>query len=381
MASVIEQVIGQTARPTATSNIARPLSVCHISLGLATGGLERLLVDFARFHDRTGHRLVFVALYDEGRPAQEIRSAGCDVIALRSKGKSRWRRVRDLMRIFREYEIQVVHTHNAFAHVYGTVAARWAGVPLVINTRHGQRIGHGWKTECQYRFVSRWADGMVCVSEDAAKLSREKDRIPARKVRCIWNGIDLERFRFCGPAVRPWAISVGRLSPEKDFPTMVRAASLAAPYIPGFRLRIVGNGPERERLETLVRELNAGNCIELLGERSDIPELLKDSGFYICSSLTEGVSLTLLEAMAVGLPILATRVGGNPEVVVEGQTGRLVPAGDPQLLADEIVSFCRDSEGWPTMGLLGRRRVEEHFDIRRTVRDYESFYQELIAAR
>src|SRR6185369_6443075 len=146
-----------------------------------------------------------------------------------------------------------------------------------------------------------------------------------------------------GPSSHPTAISVARLSGEKDFPTLIRAAALAVREVPEFRLQIVGDGGEHVALNALIRKLNIGPWVQLLGERNDIPELLANAGFFVSSSLTEGISLTLLEAMAVGLPVLATNVGGNPEIVDAGMTGRLVEPGNPQALADAIVAMCRDA--------------------------------------
>lgn len=359
----------------------RRTRVCHVSVGLTTGGLERLLVDFARFHDRTRFDLSFVALHDLGRPADEIRATGCDVYALHAESRGVVYRVRELSRLFRENGIDVVHTHNLAPHFNGTIAARWAGVSVVVNTRHGQRFGGNWKSQFLFRSVRRGVSRFVTVSDDAARLCRDSDGIPAGKVTRIWNGIDLARFPFRGPSARPTAISVARLSPEKDFPTLIRAAALAVQSVPEFRLQIVGNGAVRPALENLVQELDVGHRVEFLGERSDIPELLANAGFFVSSSLTEGVSLTLLEAMAIGLPILTTNVGGNPEVVADGETGRLVKAGDVKGLADGIVAMCRDAVEWPDMGRRGRDRVENNFDVRQMLRNYEQLYDELLVGR
>lgn len=376
MASVATHLESASSR---NLGVARRTRVCHVSVGLTTGGLERLLVDFARFHDRESYELVFVALQGLGKPAEEIRAAGCEVHALPNPSRGRWQRLRDLARLFRDLTPDVVHTHNQLPHVYGTAAARWAGVPAVIHTRHGQRFGHRWKSRLLFNVMSRGVDRIVSVSDDAARLCRSEDRVPQTKLKRIWNGIDLDRFCFRGPSERPVGICVARLSAEKDFPTLLKAVAIAARDVPEFRLQLVGNGAQRPLLERLIATLGLHEQVELLGERGDIPDLLANAGFFISSSLTEGLSLTLLEAMAVGLPILATSVGGNPEIVVEGVTGRLVPAADPSALAAGIVQMCRDSSAWPDMGRCARGRVEEHFDIRHMLRHYEDLYQETLA--
>lgn len=355
----------------------RPLRVCHVSLGLATGGLERLLVDFAKFHHRDQCEMTFLALHAAGRPADEIRDCGCEVRALNSHGQGRLAVWKQLARLFRELQPDVVHTHNAAPHWYATPAARWAGVPIVVNTRHGQRFGQTWRSQWQYRLAARMVDRIVAVSEDAAALCLREDKLPAEKVITIWNGIDLDRFQYRGPVTRPELISVARLSAEKDFPTLLRAVDLARQHIPELRLRIIGDGAERPGLEKLAVSWQLGGHVEFLGERSNVPELLASAGCFVSSSLTEGISLTLLEAMAVGLPVLATSVGGNPEIVVEGETGRLVPAADPAAFAAGIVRMWQERAQWESYGRQGRTRIANHFDIRRMVQQYEDLYAAL----
>lgn len=361
---------------TAAPVPVRPLRVCHVSLTLQTGGLERILADIARHHDPAGCVPEFVAIREIGRFADEIRLTGCPVHALTPAG--RIGQVRQMMRLFHAGRFDVVHTHNTYPHLYASLAARLAGVPVVVNTRHGQRAGHGWKSRTQFRWASHLVDRIIAVSDDAARLCVEVDGVNARKVLRVWNGIDLSDFAYSGPAAAPIAISVARLSAEKDFPTLLRAVALAVREVPDLQLKLVGDGAERPKLEALSRELGITNSVEFLGERTDVPKLLAQAGFFVSSSLTEGISLTLLEAMAVGLPVVATAVGGNPEIVANGVTGQLVPAADPESLARAIVGLCRDQHRWPDLGRAGRDRVTQHFEVRRMVADYEQIYRELL---
>ena len=366
--------------PTRTVTTAvRPLRVCHVSLTLKTGGLERILADLARHHDQAVCLPEFLAIREVGRFADQIRDAGGIVHRLRPAG--RWGQIQQMRRIFREQDFDIVHTHNTYPHLYASIAARLAQVPVVVNTRHGQRAGHGWKSRTQFRWASHLVDRIITVSDDAASLCIDVDGIDRKKVQRIWNGIDLADFAFSGPIAMPIAISVARLSAEKDFPTLLRAIPLVVSAIPKFRLKIVGDGPEREGLEILTRELGMSGHVELLGERTDVPQLLREAGFFVSSSLTEGISLTLLEAMAVGLPIVATAVGGNPEIVLPGTTGSLVPASNPAALADAIVTMCHSQSSWSAMGKAGRDRVARHFDVRRMASDYEQLYRDLISQR
>lgn len=359
-----------------SSNVVR---VCHVSMSLQTGGLERLLVDFSRFHDRHRFAMQFVALSGNGQPADDIRAAGCPVRVLNESVKIRkLRTVVELAKVLRAERIQVVHTHNTYAHFYGSLAAKLAGVAVIVNTQHGRGCGKGWKAKWQFRIANRLTQQIVGVSRDAAQLCQHDDPISREKMIAIWNGINLDRFTYVGPKLVPTAISVARLSKEKDFPTLIEAVRQVLPHVPDFRLQIVGDGPERATIEKKISELNLGNHIDLLGERHDVAQLLTQAGFFVSATRTEGVSLTLLEAMAVGLPIVTTTVGGNPEVVVDGRTGRLVPDGDPLALARAIIDMCNDRGSWTLMGLLGRQRVEENFEIRNMIGCYETLYEELL---
>ena len=357
------------------------ISVCHLSMNLTTGGLERLLVDFAQFGDRTRFHPQFAALNELGKPAEEIKAEGFTVQSMRFGQVGRRQMLRNLTDLFRNSGVQLVHTHNTYAHFYGALAARRAEIPVVVNTQHGAGCGPTWKHRLQFRIANRWTQRIVGVSEDCASLCRSAHSRAAGKITCIHNGIDLSRFTYQGPnraGDRPTAISVSRLSPEKDLSTLLRAVTRVIREVPEFRLLIVGDGPDRGALEELARERELTQHVEFLGERSDVPELLATAGFFVSSSLTEGISLTLLEAAAVGLPIVATSVGGNPEIVLHGKTGRIVPPDNPGYLAQAMIQTCRDRDAWQVMGELGRQRVEQHFEIRRMVRDYEALYSELL---
>jgi glycosyltransferase involved in cell wall biosynthesis len=357
----------------------RPVRVCHVSLTLKTGGLERLLADIARHHDANRCHVEFLALNEVGRFADVIREAGCRVHVLQSAG--RIGKLRQMVRLFRAGQFDVVHTHNTYPHIYGSIAARMAGVPVVINTRHGQRAGHGWKSKVQFRWASHLVDKIVAVSDDASRLCIEADGVRSHKVTRIWNGIDVDDFKYTGPLKTPVAISVARLSAEKDFPTLLRAMAIAVRQVPDLVLNLVGDGPERNRLERLSAELKLTDSVRFLGDRADVPALLSSAGFFVTASLTEGISLTLLEAMAVGLPVIATAVGGNTEIVDDPLTGRLVPPNDEDRLAAAMVDMCQQSQRWAVLGRAGRDRVQSHFDVRRMVVDYECLYRNLLSER
>ncbi|QDV18620.1 Putative glycosyltransferase EpsF [Gimesia panareensis] len=357
---------------------ARKLRVCHLSLTLCTGGLERLLVDFARFYNSDLFELEFVALGETGAPAEDIQKLGCPVIQFPLTAPGKLGRIRQLQEFFKEKNYDLLHTHNAYPHFYGTLAGRLAGIPAIVQTRHGRRFGNTFNERLQFALASRLADRVIPVSDDTGNRCREVGWLSQSKVTRIWNGIDVDRFAFSGPAAQMRAITVSRLSPEKDLATLLKAVRLVKETIPEFELMIVGDGPERKKLEQITAALHLESRVRFLGERNDVPDLLTQAGFYVSSSLTEGISLTLLEAMSVGLPIVATSVGGNPEIVQQPDTGLLVPSANAALLSDAICEMCSQPDKWLAMGQAARERVEQHFNVRSMIKDYEDLYHQIL---
>src|SRR5262249_48151277 len=197
-----------------------------------------------------------------------------------------------------------------------------------------------------------------------------------KKILTIWTGIDATRFASGGPQRGGPVVMVGRLSFEKDGATLIRAAAVARRSFPAFQLQIAGEGTCMPGLQELTKELALEGAVQFRGEVHNIPELLAQSSFLVLPSLTEGISLTLLEAMARGLPVVATRVGGNPEVVLDGQTGFLVPVQQPDRLAERMVHLLQNPDLCRTMGQQARARVMQHFEVSSMVARYETLYQE-----
>jgi glycosyltransferase involved in cell wall biosynthesis len=277
----------------------------------------------------------------------------------------------------------VVHTHNPQPHYFGVAAARLARVPALVHTKHGRNRPDKPRRVALNSLAARLSDRVVCVSSNAETVARRTERVPPKKLCLIRNGVALPEFvataRPRDAAKR--AIHVARLNVVKDQRTLLRAVRLVADELPDFVLEIVGDGEERKALECLCDELRLSDHVRFLGERSDVSSLLGGARLFVLSSLGEGLSMTLLEAMASALPIVATAVGGNAEVVVHGETGLLVPPRSPQQLAAAMLELVRDPDKASQMGQAGRRRVEAEFDMQRVAARYESLYHEVLAAR
>lgn len=353
--------------------------VVHISLGTDVGGMEKLLVEFARHSDRERFDLGFVSLQPRGKLAGEIGKAGWPVFDFRKTSGVNPGLILMLARTLRRLRPQVVHTHNTSGFLYGVPAASLARVPRIIHTRHGQRIGATRRQTWLFRQLSKVVDRMVSVCEDGQRLTAAEG-IVAERTCTIRNGVDLMRFPLVGAKADGRAVSVGRLSSEKNIDTLIRAVGIAndriGPAGPALQLDIVGDGEEREPLEALSRELGLERLVYFHGLRSDIPAVLAGASMFVLPSLTEGISLTLLEAMASGLPVVASRVGGTPEVVADHTTGLLVPAGDPGAFAEAMLRIHQDHRLGERYGQRGRARVAQEFTVEKMVSAYQRLYDE-----
>jgi sugar transferase (PEP-CTERM/EpsH1 system associated) len=353
---------------------SRPLRVVHVSFGLDVGGQEKLLVELARHSDRSQVRLTFVSLGHRGALASDLEACGATVVALEQPSGLKMGLIWRLARIFRRAKPDVVHTHDQRSLFYAALAARLANVPRVVHTRHGRDVNATTRQLAMVRHLSRLVDRFVCVSGDVADLSIAQGVAPDR-LRTIFNGIDVERFAFSGPNAGGPIVAVARLSPEKDLANLIQAVAIAGRHDPSLRVEVAGDGPCRAELGHLVGALGLEGRVSFLGEVRDVAGLLAHGALFVLPSRSEGISLTLLEAMACGLPVVATRVGGTPEVVRDGQSGLLVSARDPEALAEAILRLRRDPEEARRMGEAGRRRVERDFGIHRMVADYLSLYE------
>jgi glycosyltransferase involved in cell wall biosynthesis len=361
---------------------AARIRVLHVVRRLDLGGLEMVVLNLVRGMDRERFECRVLCLGERGAIAFRFDEIGVSVETLGARGRTD-AVLRLTRRLWRD-RIDVLHTHNPAPHLVGAVARTLARVPVLVHTKHGRNYPGHPRAVLANRWASRNTDAVVAVSEDAAEVARRVERVTPAKVRVIHNGIDLDGLpapeRRSGDGYGR-AVSVARLHAVKDQATLFRAARRIADARPQFRLALVGDGPERPALERLRHELALEENVCLHGHRDDVQASLRESDIFMLSSASEGLSLTLLEAMAAGLPVIATDVGGNREVVTHGETGLLVAPGSPEALAAATLSLLDDPARALAMGRAGRQRVERVFDLRLMVRRYEDLYRELIARK
>jgi sugar transferase (PEP-CTERM/EpsH1 system associated) len=362
------------------------LHVTHVVHWLRVAGLENGVVNLVNGL-RSDLNQTIICLEDVG-PLKERLAPHIQVVSL-GKKYPRNLRVWELARIIRKLRPDIVHSRN-WAGIDAVMAARISRVPVVIHGEHGREAidpkGQNRRRKLIRRALSPFVDQYVTVSDDLRHWL-VNGRIPEKKIIRIHNGVDTSRFSngsretargLLGVSSDQVVIgTVGRLDPVKDHTTLIRAFAMVQPQHTRSVLIIVGEGLLRLALENQIEELRLGGQVRLIGERSDIPAILKAFDVFVLPSIAEGLSNTILEAMASELPVIATRTGGNPELVKDGVTGSLVPVQNPATLADAMEMYLKDSELRAAHGKAGRERVVRQFTVERMVAQYLSLYLSL----
>lgn len=361
--------------------------VLQVVLNLAPGGTERLVVETVRrLHHR--FRMAVCCLDDDGPWAEELRQEGVEVMTLRRRPGFQPSLGQDIARMAARHGAGVLHCHHYSPFVYGCIARTLSPRLRLLFTEHGR--AHDGPPSRKRRlanvFLARMPDRVCVVSADLQRHMATEGFHSG--VEVVPNGIEpggvpdedarLQARQLMGVDRGAFLIgSVGRLDPVKDFPTLIAAFRQVALSRPNARLVIVGDGPVRGELE---RQAAGAPEIRFMGHRADVRSLLAGFDAYASSSIFEGVSLTILEAMAAARPVAATRVGGTPEVVVDGGTGVLVEPRDAAALAQALLRLSADLNQAQAMGTAGRARVFERFTLDRMVNYYAAAYSQLGAS-
>jgi glycosyltransferase involved in cell wall biosynthesis len=374
--------------------IAPPLKVCHLALGLGAGGLEQVVASIARRSDRAGfrHRIVVLHVCDVDF-VRGLEADGIDVALLRMGSLGQPARLKELRRLAARLEPDVIHAHSGtFMDAYAMKLLAPKS-PRLLLTSHGHPLDSGWREIVRDGLPTLRAHAHTCVSDDLRDFFRRRLRpLPVeQKVVTVLNGVDTELFR---PRPKPGVLSgvsaqeledlresfvigsVGRLEPVKNHRLLLEAfATLIERTDRPCRLVLVGDGSLRLQLERVARELGLGGSVYFWGVREDIPEVLNLFDAIALTSLTEGTSISLLEAQASGLPAFVTDVGGNRRIVVDGRTGYLFPLGKPLALADHLVKVVENSELHAEMTRNARDNVLASFDLDEMIGKYEALYR------
>jgi len=356
------------------------ISVFLIIATLDRGGAERQLVELATRLDRGKYRPVVCCLRRKGPLGAELEQAGIRVFSLGKHGKFDLLLIFRLALLLRREKAQIVHTWMFTANTHARISAILAKVPVIIAAERCVDRGKRWYHFLIDRLLSGFTDMVVAVSEGTRQFYRQKVPIPSSRICVISNGVDYEKFSKYQPVSLPdgdLVLACGRLTAQKGFRYLIQAAFLVHQQIPEARFVILGEGPERGRLEEEISRLGLDKIISLPGETGDVRPDLSSSVLFVLPSLFEGMPNVILEAMAAGKPVVATRIEGSVEAVVEGETGLLVPPAEPEPLANAIFFLLKDKALCEKMGQAGKERIKRYFAVEEMVKSYEELYQAL----
>jgi glycosyltransferase involved in cell wall biosynthesis len=333
---------------------------------------------------------VVVGAYGDGPLRDAARDGGVRFVALRHVRRP-LHPVRDLLGLFelvaliRRERPDLVHANSSKAGVLGRLAAWVARVPVRVFTVHGWAFkAHKGLAARLYRWADRamvpLTSATICVSETERRAGLAAGTCHAERTVVIPNAVNVDAAPHA-PHVGdpPVIVTVGRLAPPKDALTLLRALAAVAPT--PFTALLVGDGPDRPEVEAELRALGLQDTVELAGERRDVPLLLASADMFVLSSRSEGAPISILEAMAAGLPVVASAVGGVAELVVDGETGLLVPPANPGRLAEALQRLLRDPALRRRLGAAGLARARERFDLRALQSAHLELYARELARR
>ena len=368
------------------------MRIFFLSTSMGMGGADQQILTLARAMRARNHQVRIVALAPLGQMGLEAQREGIptESIELR-RGIGDIPRIARLVRMIRAWRPDVLHSHLVHANLLARALRPFSRVPALISTIHSINDG-GRIRMAAYRLTSGVVDRVTLISRLAADHYLAIGAVPHRLLQIVPNAVDTDRFRHLPQArmaVRRelgldrefvW-LAVGRFEEAKDYPTMIAAFTRLATDNPGSRLLLVGKGSRQDQVEQLVRAAGLEERVRFLGVRRDVPEIMSAADGYLLSSAWEGMPVVLLEAASVGLPVVATRVGGVAEVVEDGATGFLVPPADPEALANAMSRIqTLAPEARAAMSARARSLVEQQYGTARVMEMWEQLYFELAPA-
>ncbi len=375
-----------------------PPLIAHIIYRLDVGGLENGLVNLINHIPQDRYRHAIICLNGYTDFSKRIKRSDVKVFDLNKQGGLNFSWYVSLYRLLRQLNPDIVHTRN-FSTLEGQIVATLARINVRVHGEHGRDIsdleGKNRKYNLLRKSIRPLIHRFITVSKDLERWLINTIKVESSHIKQIYNGVDNLRFspksKINSTAIpinfnsgNTFVIgSVGRMAKVKDYLSLIRAFLLLIKQIPQakdhLRLLIVGDGESRAECMAMLRQADVENLVWLPGERTDVSELMQLFDVFVLPSLAEGISNTILEAMSSGLPVIATNVGGNVELVIDSQTGRLVPSNNPEAIAVAISEYYDHREMLAKHGQAARQLIEANFSINAMVSRYLDVYDELLS--
>lgn len=367
-----------------------PKTILYLSTSSGPGGAERVISNLSASLDPARFRAV-LCLFRPGWIQVHTESRGVRTYVIPTHGMFDWRWMLRFKRLLKDEHVDLIHAHEFDANVQGTFVATLSGIPLVATVHGKNYFWEKLRRRLAYRWVSRRAT-MVTVSENLKHFVVEKVGIDPGQVKVVYNGVDVL------PQIDPFDIGkckedlglpsgnqivgvVGNLYPVKGHQYLIASIPAVLAKCPNTTFVFAGRGQLEAELKSQAFQLGVNEQIRFLGLRQDIPRILSMLDVFVLPSLSEGLSMAILEAMVAGKPVIATDVGGNPELVEDGETGYLVPSQNSQALADRLITMLTNSARALQFGETGQRRAQGRFSLQTMVREYQVLYDQCIQAK
>jgi sugar transferase (PEP-CTERM/EpsH1 system associated) len=358
-----------------------------ITHDLAIGGLQQIVVNLAQNICKEKYNISVLCLRNLGEYVPEFERLGIRVFFVKKGKRTNYFLFLRIARLLRKEKIRIIHTHNSQSLVDGTLGALLSGVRNIIHTEHGRVFPDKRRYMLMERVLSRFVFKVVGVSDQTAHNMNKYVKIPPSKITTIVNGIDGAKYhnKFAADEKKaelgidpqaPVIGMIGRLVKEKGLEYLILALKTIVRSYPSIRLLIVGQGILQNHLKELVIQNGLQDNVLFTGGRLDTPQLYKVFDLFVLPSISEGLPMVLLEAMASGCPIIATEVGGIPSLIRHGFNGSLVPSKDPDSLAKEILKLLADTEKRNEYIENGKQIFNKSYDVRVMTRKYESLYEQ-----
>jgi glycosyltransferase involved in cell wall biosynthesis len=370
------------------------ISILYIFAALPVGGAEQVLVTEVAGLDKNRYRPLVSVISEKGPIGEMIETMGIPVFPLFRMKKKQFDFgiISELKAIMRQEKVSLVHTHLYDGGKYGRLAARLAKVPAIIHTVHNIYVKRRPKYHWINRGLSFFTDRIIAVSGAVKESVVYYDHIPPEKVQVLYNGIDFSQADPSGNrgeirsamGIKTDEVAIGvvaRLEEQKGHKVFLEALSLIPHLMADLKVLFVGDGKLRLALEAETQKRGLSDRVIFLGTRKPIFPILEALDLFVLPSLWEGFSLALLEAMGMGLPVIATRVGGAEEVITSGQNGFLIPPGEPKTLAGSIQEFLSHRDLFRQMARRGQEAVREDFSKERHLSLLQDLYQEVLKTK
>lgn len=366
------------------------IKVLQLVEDLNIGGAEKVIEDISLGLDSQKFDILVWCLSKGGSIADKLQKEGTQVYILGISSYFNPLNIFKLTKLIKETNPDIVHTHGYFASVIGRIAAIFAGIPVLITHVQSMYWDYTKRNIWIEKFLSRFTAAIICCSEAVQDFVTIYEKIDPSKTIVIYNGVDIGKFHNFNNTptakiefgIEPSTSLIGTVSsltPLKGHTYLLQAVPQILETFSSTKFLFVGDGRLKDELQKQAEDLNISSNVIFMGIRNNIPEFLNALDIFAHpSSIREGLGISILEAMATERPVVATNIGGIPEVVVNGKTGILVPPQNPEALASAVIDLLKNPEKVQEMGKMGKLRVEEKFTTKKMISEIENLYRNLL---